>query len=216
MARRRRDEDGGTTAASASESIVSRTPGPRRPGLAASRRRGTRRSKRELPRAKPLRPVGTMDRMRIALVSPYSWTYPGGVTRHIEALAGEFLGAGHEVRVLAPFDPNDRLAARLHRGARPEPREVPDYLIPLGRTIGLPANGAVSNLSFTPYGLVTMRRALEQGGFDVVHIHEPVAPVPSWDATLSARTAARVGTFHCFSENPIANNLASLIGARRT
>ena len=25
--------------------------------------------------------------MRIALVSPYSWTYPGGVTRHIEALA---------------------------------------------------------------------------------------------------------------------------------
>ena len=26
--------------------------------------------------------------MRIALVSPYSWTYPGGVTRHIEALAG--------------------------------------------------------------------------------------------------------------------------------
>ena len=24
--------------------------------------------------------------MRIALVSPYSWSYPGGVTRHIEAL----------------------------------------------------------------------------------------------------------------------------------
>ena len=60
--------------------------------------------------------------MRIALVSPYSWTYPGGVTRHIEALAGEFLSEGHEVRVLTPHDPPDRTSARLHRGARPESR----------------------------------------------------------------------------------------------
>ena len=30
--------------------------------------------------------------VRIALVSPYSWTYPGGVTRHIEALACELTG----------------------------------------------------------------------------------------------------------------------------
>ena len=45
--------------------------------------------------------------MRIALVSPYSWTYPGGVTRHIEALAEQFQAAGHHVRVLAPYDPNE-------------------------------------------------------------------------------------------------------------
>jgi phosphatidyl-myo-inositol alpha-mannosyltransferase len=43
-----------------------------------------------------------MPSMRIALVSPYSWTYPGGVTRHIEALAGQFRSDGHDVRVLAP------------------------------------------------------------------------------------------------------------------
>ena len=62
--------------------------------------------------------------MRIALVSPYSWTYPGGVTRHIEALAERVpRRTGHDVRVLAPFDPPDRLAARLHRGARPQERE---------------------------------------------------------------------------------------------
>ena len=79
-----------------------------------------------------------MPRMRIALVSPYSWTYPGGVTRHIEALAEQFLAGGHDVSVLAPFDPDDRMAARMHAGARPEPRPVPDYLIPLGRTIGCP------------------------------------------------------------------------------
>ena len=60
-----------------------------------------------------------MPRMRIALVSPYSWTYPGGVTRHIEALAEQYLAAGHDVRVLAPVDPDDRFAARLHRGRAP-------------------------------------------------------------------------------------------------
>ena len=88
--------------------------------------------------------------MRIALVSPYSWTYPGGVTRHIEALAERAPREGHDVRVLAPYDPPDRARARLHRGARPQRRELPDYLVPLGRTIGFPANGAVSNLAPTP------------------------------------------------------------------
>ncbi|MGH2948330.1 MAG: glycosyltransferase, partial [Solirubrobacteraceae bacterium] len=54
--------------------------------------------------------------MRVALVSPYSWTYPGGVTRHIEALAAELAAAGHEIRVLAPFDRDTRVTALLHRG----------------------------------------------------------------------------------------------------
>ena len=115
--------------------------------------------------------------MRIALVSPYSWTYPGGVTRHIEALAEQFIAGGHHVRVLAPYDPPDRLSARMHRGARPEARELPDWLIPLGRTIGFKSNGAVSNLPHTPYAITTLRRELRAGRFDVVHVHEPVAPV---------------------------------------
>jgi len=71
--------------------------------------------------------------MRIALVSPYSWSYPGGVTRHIEALAEQFMASGHHVRVLSPYDPPDRLSARMHRGARPEARELQDWVIPLGR-----------------------------------------------------------------------------------
>ena len=86
--------------------------------------------------------------MRIALVSPYSWTYPGGVTRHIEALAEQYL------------EPGPRCArARAVRSARPDrlgactaapDRSVgpaPDYLVSLGRTVGLKANGSVSNLS---------------------------------------------------------------------
>src|SRR3954465_4490981 len=114
--------------------------------------------------------------MRVALVSPYSWTYPGGVTRHIEALAAELDRAGHDIRVLAPFDPDRRRTAVLHRGARPQARKVPEYLVPLGGTIGWASNGAVSNLAGTPSAISTLRRELRAGAFDAVHLHEPVAP----------------------------------------
>src|SRR5215210_5005043 len=78
--------------------------------------------------------------VRVGLVSPYSYTYPGGVGRHVEALAEELLREGHDVRLLAPYDPDDRHARTAHRGARPQRRPLPDYLVPLGRTIGLPMN----------------------------------------------------------------------------
>src|SRR5437870_4130212 len=107
-----------------------------------------------------------MGQMRIALVSPYSWTYPGGVTRHIEALAERLIDDGHDVRVLAPFDPHDRVAAVGHRGAWPQPLEQPEYLVSLGRTVGIKANGAVSNLSITARGVSMMQGALRNGGFD--------------------------------------------------
>ncbi len=151
--------------------------------------------------------------MRIALVSPYSWTYPGGVTRHIEALAEQYLAAGHEVRVLSPVDPDDRLALRLHRGARPSQRALPDYLVPLGRTVGFPANGAVSNVTYGVSTLIALRRELERG-YDVVHLHEPIAPIPGWDSLMSV-DAPLVATFHCYSENGFSNNLANFFGAWR-
>jgi len=152
--------------------------------------------------------------MRIALVSPYSWTFPGGVTRHIEALAESFLSEGHEVRVLAPYDPVDRFSAVLHRGARPQQLSAPDYLLPLGRTVGFKANGAVSNLSFTAYGVSTMHKELRTGHYDVVHIHEPVAPVLGWVAADATRLPL-VGTFHTYNENRVSNGAAVLVGARR-
>ena len=117
--------------------------------------------------------------MRIALVSPYSWTYPGGVTRHIEALANEFEQLGHEPSILAPFDPDDALSARLHRGHRPQRRELAANLVPLGRTAGLPANGAISNVTLSPSAVVKLRQELRGGDYDVVHIHEPIVPVVS-------------------------------------
>ena len=127
--------------------------------------------------------------MRVALVSPYSYTYPGGVGRHVEALAQELSALGHEVRLLAPYDPDDRLARVTHRGARPQERPLPDHVVPLGRTIGFPMNGAVSNLASFPETVATLGRELRHGGYDVVHVHEPNAPLASWYATETARDA---------------------------
>ncbi len=154
--------------------------------------------------------------MRIALLSPYSWTYPGGVTRHIEALAGELTEGGHDARVIAPYDPDDTLSRRLHRGARPQRRPTPEGFVSLGRTIGLPFNGAVSNAALTPHPVFALRRELREGDYDVVHIHEPVVPVVGWDTLCSADQLPLVGTFHTYSDNPITNGIAAVpLGARR-
>lgn len=154
--------------------------------------------------------------MRIALLSPYSWTYPGGVTRHIEALSHELREKGHETRVLAPYDPDDRLTRRLHRGARPQRHPVPERFVSMGRTVGIPANGAVSNMAITPSSVYALRRALRDGGYDVLHIHEPVVPLLGWDALLSAGELPMVGTFHTYSENALTNGVAAVgLGGRR-
>ena len=156
-----------------------------------------------------------MGRVRVALVSPYSYTYPGGVGRHVEALAQELTGLGHDVRLLAPYDPDDRIARVAHRGAPPQQRPLPDHVIPLGRTIGFPMNGAVSNLAAFPETVATLGRELRHGGYDVVHIHEPNAPLASWYATEAARMPA-VGTFHTYSTSGAVNRVAAnFIGARR-
>jgi phosphatidylinositol alpha-mannosyltransferase len=154
--------------------------------------------------------------VRIALLSPYSWTYPGGVTRHIEALASELTASGHEPRILAPFDPDDALSRRLHRGARPQRREEPAGFVSLGRTVGLPANGAISNMALTPHAVLTLRRELRHGGYDIAHIHEPIVPVVGWDALCSAGDLPLVGTFHAYSENVLTNGFAAVpLGGRR-
>jgi phosphatidyl-myo-inositol alpha-mannosyltransferase len=154
--------------------------------------------------------------VRIALLSPYSWTYPGGVTRHIEALSAELTRDGHETRIISPFDPDDALSRRLHGGAVPQPRELQEGFVSLGRTVGVRANGAVSNMALTPQAVFALRRELRQGGYDVVHVHEPVVPVVGWDALLSAGEIPLVGTFHTYSENVLTNGFAAVpLGGRR-
>ena len=152
--------------------------------------------------------------MRVAVVSPYSWAYPGGVNGHIEALSRELHGRGHELRVLAPWDPPDRLSRLIHPAPPPVEAELPDHIVPLGRTIGFGSNGAVSNLTAFPSNVAALRRALQDFKPEVVHIHEPPAGIAVWDA-CSYRDAPVVGTFHAYSTKAFPNHVANLMGARR-
>ena len=151
--------------------------------------------------------------MRIAIVSPYSWTYGGGVNRHVEALACELIDRDHELRVLAPWDPPDRLSRLVHRAA-PEVRRPPDYLVPLNRTFAVRGNGSVTNLHWLPTGVARMRRELRAFAPDVVHVHEPVAPMLGWGAATFPE-APVVGTFHAYSNNKFTNGIGIVAGGRR-
>ena len=132
--------------------------------------------------------------MRIALVSPYSWTYPGGVTRHIEALAEQYLAGGHDVRVLAPYDPTT--AARCVGIVAPARRRAscPTTSSRSGDPRRAVQRRGVQRGADAHRGR-DARRELRGGDYDVVHLHEPVAPTVCWDALMSV-DAPLVGTFH--------------------
>ena len=157
-------------------------------------------------RVSPVRRRGRarrMSSMRIALVSPYSWTYPGGVTRHIEALADQFLAEGHDVRVLAPYDPPDRWRPAASRCAPAGARGCPSISSPLGRTVGFPANGAVSNLRPSPpYASTPAPRARRRR----LRRRPPPRAGRAGRRLGRADVAATlplVGTFHTYSTNAV-------------
>jgi phosphatidylinositol alpha-mannosyltransferase len=99
--------------------------------------------------------------MRIGIVCPYSLDVPGGVQNHIRDLAEELIARGHHVSVLAPSEAKATL---------------PDYVVPAGRAVPVPYNGAVGHVLFGPIANARVRRWLEDGDFDVVHLHEPGTP----------------------------------------
>jgi len=130
----------------------------------------------------------------------------------VAALARELRRAGDDVWVLAPWDPPDRLSRVLHRG--PATATPPaERLISLGRTIAIPANGAVSNLCLWPGGVLKLRRELRTGRFDVIHVHEPIAPLIGWSLAFTEGTPV-VGTFHTYSTRALPNRIATLFGGR--
>jgi phosphatidylinositol alpha-mannosyltransferase len=135
------------------------------------------------------------------------------VNGHVDALARELIARGHELRVLAPTDPPDRLGRVLHRGD-PELVEVPDHVVGLSRTKAFGANGSISNIGIFPDGVTKLRRELDAFAPDVVHVHEPPAGPLSW-AACSYGGAPVVATFHAYSTKPLLNHVATLAGARR-
>jgi phosphatidyl-myo-inositol alpha-mannosyltransferase len=118
--------------------------------------------------------------LRIGIVCPYSFDVPGGVQFHVRDLAQHLLSLGHEVSVLAPAD---------------EDTPVPAYLVSSGRAVPVPYNGSIARLSFGPVARHRVHRWLEQGRFDVLHLHEPITPSVGMLAMWAA-SGPVVATFH--------------------
>jgi phosphatidyl-myo-inositol alpha-mannosyltransferase len=132
--------------------------------------------------------------MKVGIVVPYSWSFGGGVVDHAEAQARALAAIGIETRLLIGHDPPGSFSRILHpRQGRPGP--PPARVIPLGRSVIVPGNGALSNLVLSPRALPQLRRALARERFDVIHVHEPLAPMLS-PAALALWDGPAVGTFH--------------------
>ena len=125
---------------------------------------------------------------------PYSWSFGGGVVDHAEAQARALEELGIETRLLIGNDPPGSFSRVLHprTGRHGEP---PPTVIPLGRSVIVPGNGALSNLVLSPSAVPRLRRALEREEFDLIHVHEPLAPMLS-PAALALWDGPAVATFH--------------------
>ncbi len=118
--------------------------------------------------------------MRVGLVNPYSLDVPGGVQSHVIDLAGYLIGCGHEVSVLTPAEADT---------------ELPPFAVNAGRAIPVRYNGSVARLAFGPVVAARVRTWVNEGQFEVVHIHEPASPSASLLA-LWAVDGPIVATFH--------------------
>jgi phosphatidylinositol alpha-mannosyltransferase len=99
--------------------------------------------------------------MKIGVVCPYSWDVPGGVQTHVQYLAEALIEEGHSVSVISPADDDTPL---------------PPYVVGAGRAVPVPYNGSVARLSFGFVSASRVRRWVKEGGFDLLHVHEPSVP----------------------------------------
>ena len=121
--------------------------------------------------------------MKIALVSPYDWSVPSGVNRHIGQLGAQFREWGHEITILAPAS---------------DPEEAEGDCIAMGRPLAVPASGSMARISFTWKGRA-IESLLAEGAFEIVHLHEPLMPLLPYQV-LRQSQAVNVGTFHAAKE----------------
>jgi phosphatidyl-myo-inositol alpha-mannosyltransferase len=136
--------------------------------------------------------------MKVGIVVPFSWSFWGGVPEHADHQARALFDLGHEARIVMGHDPPGRLTKALHpRTGRHE--RPPEYVIPVGRSVIVPANGSLSNIVLTPRSLLRIKRAFARERFDVLHVHEPIVPIIS-AYTLTAASSPVVSTSHTSGE----------------
>ena len=132
--------------------------------------------------------------MKVGIVVPFSWSFWGAVVEHAELQAAALRERGHDVRLIMGNDPPGQFTRALHPrvGRHGEP---PPEVIPIGRSVIVPANGSLPNIILSPRSILRMRRVLATGGFDLLHLHEPMTPTPCI-AALAMWDGPMVGTHH--------------------
>ena len=117
--------------------------------------------------------------MKIAIVSPYDWCVEGGVKTHITHLTAYFREWGHDVTIFAPA--SDRV-------------RVGDEVVVMGKPRPMRVSGSVARITFA-WKSPAVKKALSDGNFDVVHLHEPLMPLLPYHFLRYSKSAT-VGTFH--------------------
>jgi phosphatidyl-myo-inositol alpha-mannosyltransferase len=132
--------------------------------------------------------------VKIGIVVPFSWSFWGAVVEHAELQAAALEERGHDVRLIMGNDPPGQFTRVLHprvgRHGNPPPN-----VIPVGRSVIVPANGSLPNIVLSPRSYFRIVRALEKERFDVLHLHEPMTPTICLTALIRARCPI-VATFH--------------------
>ena len=136
--------------------------------------------------------------MKVGIVVPYSWSFWGGVPEHADHQARALERLGVTARIIIGHDPPGRLTKYLHpRVGRHE--RPPAHVIPIGRSVIVPANGALPNIVLSPRAVFRMRQVLARERFDLLHVHEPMTPAIGV-AALSFARVPLVATFHASGE----------------
>ena len=125
--------------------------------------------------------------MKIALVSPYDFAYPGGVANHISSLEHQFTRMGHEVRIVAP--------------ASSTISTFGDRFIPIGTPRPVPSSGSIARITISPWLSSRIKAVLDEEKFDIIHLHEPLLPMLCTTVLRLSHTA-NVGTFHASGARP--------------
>lgn len=120
--------------------------------------------------------------MRICLVTPYDLSHDGGVNRHVITLAQALRQLGRHVQVLGPAS-----------------GDTPPRCDGLRGVVPVRANGSRARVGLLA-SKWAVRRYLERGQFDLVHVHEPWVPGVARHAVTSSSVPV-IGTFHTFSED---------------
>ena len=136
--------------------------------------------------------------MKVGIVVPYSWSFWGAVVEHAELQAAALRQLGVDARLVMGNDPPGSFTRVLHPrlGRHDEP---PPEVIPIGRSVIVPANGSLPNIILSPRSVWRIRRVLERERFDLVHLHEPMTPTPG-PATLALARCPIVTTSHASGE----------------